>query len=149
MRRSPRAEASAPGASRLTFVRAFAFALLVLGGFSPVAAAPSASDAPRDSVLRGEVVETGCFVIGGRRGEVHKPCALACARAGQDLGVLDEQTKSLFVVVQDLSGGPQPNPLLDHVATRVEVRGTTVERGGVNGIVVRSVKTLTGPAPRR
>lgn len=106
-------------------------------------AAPASSDVPRETVLRGEVVETGCFIIGNRRGELHKPCALACARAGQDLGILDDKTKTLYVLVQDLTAGPQPNPLLEHVASKVEVRGTLVERGGINGVVVRQVRSLS------
>jgi len=107
-----------------------------------------AADPPHDRVLRGEVVETGCFVIGGRKGETHRQCALACAHAGESLGVLDDQTKMLFVVVQDLTTGPQPNPLLAYVAQKVEVRGTTIERGGINGVVVRQVKSLS-PAAKR
>jgi hypothetical protein len=123
-------------------------ATIVASSPRPAPAAPQAPEAARETVLRGEVVETGCFVIGGRRGEVHRPCAIACANAGQDLGILDEQTKTLFVVVQDFTGGPQRNPLLDHVATRVEVRGTTLARGGISGVLVRQVKPLTGPARR-
>lgn len=111
---------------------------------APAHAAPS-TETGRETVLRGEVVENGCFVIGGRRGEPHLSCALTCAHAGENLGVLDDETKTLFVVVQDLTGGPQPNPLLGYLAQRVEVRGSTVERGGISAIVVHQVKSLNPP----
>jgi hypothetical protein len=129
--------------------RAVAAALaLVLATAAGAPAAPAPSDAPRDTVLRGEVVEAPCFVIGGRRGDGHRQCALMGARSGESLGVLDDQTKLLFVVVQDLTAEPQPNPLLPYVAQRVEARGTVVERGGINGIVIRQVRSLS-PPPRR
>lgn len=111
-------------------------------------AATAAPDGPRETVLRGEVVETACFVIGARRGEGHKQCALMGARAGESLGVLDEQTKLLFVVVPDLTAGAEPNPLLPYVAQKVEARGVTVERGGINGIMIRHVKAMNPPAKR-
>lgn len=112
------------------------------------APAPTPADGPREAVLRGEVVETACFVIGGRRGEGHRQCALMGARAGESLGVLDDQTKLLYEVVLDLTAGPQANPLLPFVAEKVEVRGTVIERGGINGIVVRQVKGIGPPRKR-
>lgn len=108
--------------------------------------AAAGNETAHDTVLRGEVVENGCFVIGGRRGESHHNCALACARAGENLGVLDDETKTLFILVQDLTSGPQQNPLVDYLAQRVEVRGTTIERGGIHGIIVHQVKSLSPPA---
>mgnify|MGYP001463537299 CR=1 FL=1 len=147
---------------RLRRQRAAQLALLVaavlsLGASLPDAARSSAAAAPsptpsvpRERVLRGEVVENGCFIIGGRRGPVHRGCALTCALAGENLGVLDDETKLLFVVVQDLTAGPQQNPLLPWVAQRVEVRGVTIERGGVNGVIVHQVRPLNPqPANRR
>lgn len=119
--------------------------VVVRGGAQAV---PVPADGPRETVVRGEVVETACFVIGARRGDGHRQCALMSARSGESLGVLDDQTKLLFVLVPDLTGGPQPNPLAPHVAQKVEVRGVTVERGGINGIVARQVKAL-GPPPKR
>ena len=126
--------------------------LAIVGIACTSSAATTPSEAPRETntgretVLRGEVVENGCFVIGGRRGEGHLNCALTCAQAGENLGLLDEQTKLLFVVIPDLTAGAQPNPLLPYLAQRVEIRGSTVERGGINGVIVRQVKSFAPPA---
>lgn len=131
--------------------RGLAAALLIAAlsaATANAAPAPPTADGPREIVLRGEVVETACFVIGGRRGEGHRQCALMGARAGESLGVLDEQSKLLYEVVLDLASGPQPNPLLPFVAEKVEVRGTAIERGGINGIVVRQVKGIGPPRKR-
>ncbi len=133
--------------------RAGLFAALLLAGIEiahhrSVRAATPVPDGPRETVLRGEVVETACFVIGARRGDGHKQCALMGARSGESLGVLDDQTKLLFVVVPDLTAGAEPSPLLPYIAQKVEARGVTVERGGINGIMIRQVKALNPPAKR-
>jgi hypothetical protein len=114
------------------------FAIAVV---TPSPGAPGA----HDMTLRGEVVETACFVIAGRRGEAHKQCAIACARAGQNLGILDDSSKLLYVVVQDRTSGEAPNPLRDYIATTVEVKGVVHERGGIRGITVHGVRPLGGP----
>lgn len=125
-------------------------ALLSVGARPKDAPAPSpTASGPRETVLRGEVVENGCFIIGGRKGEPHRHCALTCALAGESLGLLDDETKLLFVVVQDLTAGPEQNPLLPWIAQRVEVRGITMERGGVNGVLVRQVRPLNPPPPAK
>jgi hypothetical protein len=100
-------------------------------------------------VLRGEVVETGCFVLGGRRGAEHLQCAIACVRAGQELGILDEKTDTVYLVVQDHTNGRPANPVAEHIAERVEVHGTAIERGGIHGVIVRQVKSLSGAPKRR
>jgi len=110
------------------------------------AVATPAPGEPREVLLRGEVVETACFVMAGRRGDAHRQCAIACARAGQNLGLYDESGDTLYVVVQDRTAASVPNPLFDYIATKVEVKGTAVERGGIHGLIVHSVRSLENPA---
>jgi len=105
---------------------------------------PTSKPQPTPIVLRGEVVDTACFVMGGRKGLEHKQCAIACARSGQDLGILDEKTKTLYVAVIDRREEHAKNPLLPYVADRVQVRGTRVDRGTLPAVVVRSVERISG-----
>ena len=95
--------------------------------------------------VRGEVIETGCYVIGGRHGPRHRQCAIACARAGQDLGILDEETGLLLVEIRDQRESSIASALLPHVAERVEVRGEQLERGGLLGIEINRVRALDPP----
>jgi len=110
-------------------------------------AAPATSglpgDIPRETVITGEVVETACFVMAGRRGQLHRQCATACARAGQALGILEDGTGTLYVAVFDRIDATPENPLLDLIADRAEVRGTAVERGGVSAIIVKRARSLS------
>ena len=109
-------------------------------------AEPEVTAEPRPQIrVRGEVVETGCFIIGGRKGPDHEQCAIACARAGQDLGVLDEKTKQLYVAVVDRRSGPSQNPLMPFIAHRVEVRGEPLEYGELPALIISDVKSLSGP----
>src|SRR5262245_2713597 len=100
----------------------------------------------RTPVVRGEVVETACFVMGNRRGPLHRACALACARAGQELGILDDRSRTLFVLLQDYREHSPGNPLLEYLAGKVEVSGEIVERGGVKAIVPRQIHLISPPA---
>jgi hypothetical protein len=61
--------------------------------------------------------------------------------------VLDEKSDIVHLVVQDHTNGRPANPLAEHIAERVEVHGTTVERGGIYGVIVRQVRSLSG-APK-
>ena len=109
-------------------------------------AEPEPTDEPRPQIrVRGEVVETGCFIIGGRKGPDHEQCAIACARAGQDLGVLDEKTKQLYIAVVDRRSGASENPLMPFIAHRVEVRGEPLEYGELPALIVSDVRSLSGP----
>ena len=118
---------------------------IVLGGTVPVLAAPPPEAIEPPIVVRGEVVETACYVMAGRRGESHRQCAISCARAGQPLGIVDEASRTLLFLVLDRRGGEPTNPLLDSIASRVEVRGHRLQRGGINAIVVDQVKELGPP----
>jgi hypothetical protein len=136
----------------------FLLASLLSGAVTPMARSADPTPPPTvptpapptptpSQILRGEVVETGCFIIGNRRGPAHAACATACARAGQDLGVLDEESGLLYVAVVDRRDGPTPNPLLSFIAHRVEVQGRALERGGLPAVVISDVRSLAAPAP--
>lgn len=127
--------------------RATALLVLALSSLVPRAgaAAPPAQNESKESVITGEVVESGCFVIAARRGETHRQCGIACARAGQPLAIFDEHSGTLYLAVFDRSEALPDPPLSDFVADRVEVHGSLVERGGLLAIVVKKVRSLSPP----
>lgn len=113
---------------------------------APVPVAPEPTPEPLPQIrLRGEVVETACFIMAGRRGAEHRQCAIASARAGQQLGVLDEKTNVLYVAVVDRQAGETESPLLPFIAHRVEVRGQPLEHGELPAIIVSDVRSLRSP----
>lgn len=134
-----------------------AIAGLVAAAPAPAIARPAERAAPipteipfeqrRETTVVGEAVDTGCFVMAGRRGSLHGPCATACARAGQPIGILDRSGRLTVAVFDHRSDAPE-NLLVDHLAQTVEVSGIPVERGGLRAIFVRRVRVIGGKTSR-
>jgi hypothetical protein len=92
--------------------------------------------------VKGEVVDVSCYLHNGAKGEGHKDCAVACAKAGGPLGILTADGK-LYVSVlpDDHSAGPN-DKLMDHIAQTVTAKGMVRSKGGVNGIMIMSVDNV-------
>lgn len=106
----------------------------------PVAPAAAAKAGPAGKAILGEIVDPGCYLVNGARGEGHKECALACARAGQTLAILEKKTNKLFILATERPGEDPNRPLLDFIGQTVLVKGRIYTRGGVSGIMVASVE---------
>lgn len=97
----------------------------------------------REIELRGEVVEVGCYLRDGSRGEGHKACALTCLKNGGQLGILEDGTGVLYPLA-----GPEPatDPSAaarEKVAAHVVVRGRLYERAGSRVLVADTVERLS------
>ena len=94
--------------------------------------------------VRGEVVELGCYLRDGARGEGHRACALACLKNGGQLAIVQDETGTLY----PLSGAtPASDPSAaarQHVAAHVVVSGQLFERNGGRALVVEELTRL-GP----
>lgn len=94
----------------------------------------------KESSITGEVVDVACYLKHGARGEGHKACAVACAKAGSALGILTADGKLyISLLPDDHKTGPNAI-LMDHVAHTVTVKGVVRSKGGVNGIMIKSVE---------
>ena len=85
--------------------------------------------------LAGEVVDTACFMRSGHKGASHK----MCAEAGISLGILDEKTNNLYIVIPEMGINPN-DKLLAYVADHVVVTGLYHEKGGIAGIEIQNVE---------
>jgi hypothetical protein len=107
-------------------------ALLVVAAHGVGAAAAA------DVTLRGEVVDLHCYLTRGARGPEHAGCADACIGRGVTPGFLAEDGR-LFLLLS-----ARPVSVKDQVAglagSRVVVTGTPVERDGVRGLQVSTVR---------
>ncbi len=92
-----------------------------------------------ETTLKGEVIDLWCYLEGGDHGADHKTCAVACAKAGNPIGILDAQG-NLFVAMGIKDHQPGREVLIDRMADTVTVTGTVVKKGGVQVIYVKSVK---------
>jgi len=94
--------------------------------------------------IRGEVVETSCFLRDGSRGEGHRACALACLKNGGQLGIVEDHTGALYPLAGATPASDGSAPARQHVAAHVVVRGQVFERAGSRVLVVDELTRL-GP----
>lgn len=113
-----------------------AILILVALSLSPAAR----EERGKDVAIIGEVIDIACYLDEGERGEDHKGCGIACAKGGQDLGILESNSGWIYGSIA-LNPGDDPNAkLMDYVAEVVKVKGKLFDRGGVRGIKVASVE---------
>ena len=96
---------------------------------------------PRSIV--GEVVDPACWIVNGAKGAAHKDCAIACAKAGQVLGIVESKTQKLYMVATDKPGEDPNKGLIDYVGQMVIVKGRVYTRGGATGIKITSVEPFS------
>jgi hypothetical protein len=111
------------------------------------AAAPAAAKVgPVSKSIIGEIVDPGCYLVNGAKGDGHKDCALACAKACQTLAVLEKKTNKLFILATERPGEDANRLVIDHIGHTVLVQGKVYTRGGVSGIMVASVEPYSAKA---
>ncbi len=109
-------------------------------GHSPKATVPAAK--VQTVTMEGELIDPQCWFTHNGEGLEHAGCARMCARGGQDLAFLDQETGALYGI---LAAGHGKNPnegMYVHVGMRVRVKGTAYDRGGNRGLLVQSVEPL-------
>lgn len=94
----------------------------------------------------GEVVDPACWIVNGAKGATHKECAIACAKAGQVLGIVETKTQKLYMVATDKPGEDPNKGLIDYVGQMVLVKGRVYSRGGATGIKITSVEPYSPTA---
>lgn len=113
------------------------------------AAAPKAGSKASSSaskVIIGEVVDPACWIVNGAKGEAHKECALACAKAGQVLGILEKKTNKLYLIATERPGEDPNKGLIDYCGQTVSAKGRVYTRGGFTAIQLASVEPFSGRA---
>lgn len=107
--------------------------------------------APQDRKLRpmverlsitGEVVDTWCYasqVMGSGRGDVHKPCGLACGHGGVTMGIVDDQG-TLYIAAKSKGYTGCKELLLPFMAKRVTATGWLATKGGSKIMKIQKVE---------
>ena len=112
---------------------------LTLAAAAQEASKEAAKKAPTPTTLTGELVDTGCYLAHGARGEKHIGCATKCISGGMPMGILTSAGK-LYLVTLDHDNPDPYNKLKDMAGEMVEVTGTVDERNGVKAIDVTEAK---------
>jgi hypothetical protein len=88
--------------------------------------------------VKGEVVDLWCYMDHGARGEKHKACAVACAKMGNPIGIVDSEG-NVYVAVGAGLHQPYRDELIEKMAQQVTATGTVVSRGGMKMIYIKSI----------
>ena len=87
----------------------------------------------------GEVVDPACWIVNGARGETHKECTIACAKAGQVLAILEAKTNKLYLLATETPGEDPNKGIVDYAGMKVTVTGKFFTRGGVTAVKISSI----------
>jgi hypothetical protein len=113
--------------------------ILSLLAFAILLSLPSALRA-ESATVTGEVLDTFCFASMGAKGESHRPCGLECAKKGIPVGLLEEKTNQVYVLLPAKDKGSLPPELIDKMGRKATVTGKVYKSGGSQFLTVESVQ---------
>lgn len=92
--------------------------------------------------LTGHVIDVYCYSTMGAKGEGHKACATACAKAGEPLAILTSDG-TVYMPVSNKPGDPQNPRLLPFVEGEVTVTGLHRLVNGLHTIQIQTIKAAS------
>jgi hypothetical protein len=116
-------------------------ALLALIAMVSLTLAATAQEAAKKAptTLTGELVDTGCYLGHGARGEKHIECATKCISNGMPMGLLTSAGKLYLITLNHDNPDPY-NKLKEMAGKTVSVTGVVSVRSGMQGIDVTDAK---------
>ena len=97
--------------------------------------------------ITGEVVDTGCYLGSGERGEKHVSCATKCINQGMPMALLTSDG-SLYLLTMNHDNPDPYNKLKEMAGKTVSVTGAVMARGGMKGIDVAEFKPAAAAASK-
>ena len=95
--------------------------------------------------ITGEVVDMGCYLGRGAKGEGHIACATKCIANGMPMGLLTSDGK-LFLLTMNHDNPDPYNKIKEMAGKNVAVTGSAMERSGVSAIDVTDFKPVAAKA---
>ena len=91
--------------------------------------------------ISGEVVDLACYMPHPQtsQGAGHRKCAETCIKKGLPMGLVTAE-KQVYLLLEDHENPKPYAQLKDKAAEKVTVAGEKVTQGGVQGLVVESLK---------
>ncbi|HEU4723660.1 MAG TPA: hypothetical protein VFU59_00035 [Candidatus Eisenbacteria bacterium] len=126
------------------FTAVLALALVTLFAFSGAFAADAKKEAKLQS-WTGEVVDLGCYMGHGAKGEGHKECGLKCVSNGMPMGLVVGGNK-VYVLTLNHDNGDAFNACKTMVSQQVKIGGTLNTKGGIQSIEVTTAEAVAAPA---
>ena len=126
--------------STLAFFALALFALSASAHEHAAAGHDTSMHKSKTTSLRGEIVDTGCYLGHGARGAKHVDCATKYINNGMPMGLLTDKGVLYLITLNHDNADPY-NKLKEMAAKTLTVSGTALSRGGMKGIDVTDFKS--------
>jgi hypothetical protein len=107
---------------------------------STAAAPPEKPEIDRQ-LIEGEIVDITCYIRHDSRGPEHLKCALFCAEMGMPLGLLEDGTEAIYLILPSGHADPRET-VLPFVSKKVRVSGIPWISGGLTAIEIEAIEEL-------
>ncbi len=104
-----------------------------------IAAQPAQAQEAESKTMTAEVVDMTCYLNMGVKGAAHKECAVMCANAGLQLGLLGSDGQLYLPSGQGMPAADMNPELVKFAEEKVEVTGVVHERSGARSIVIEKI----------
>ena len=94
----------------------------------------------QEITIKGELVDSLCYVAMNAKGAGHKQCAIACAKAGIPISMLEDGTGKLYTVLPKEDKTGYPESVVNRMGEMVTLKGDLYENGGNRYVTVESVE---------
>jgi hypothetical protein len=92
-----------------------------------------------EKTITGWVLDSACAFTKGLTKPVSRDCALACARKGSQLVILQDDGSIYWPISDQVPAEGQNQRLLPFAGKRVTVTGNVYTRGGSNAVVIEKL----------
>ena len=90
--------------------------------------------------IKGELVDSLCYVAMASKGKGHTQCAIDCAKAGIPISILEDVTGKLYTVLPKEDKTGYPASVISKIGEKVTLKGDLYENGGNKYVTVESVE---------
>ena len=94
----------------------------------------------QEIAIKGELVDSLCYVAMAAKGSGHKQCAIDCAKAGIPISILEDGTDKLYTVLPKEDKTGYPASVISKMGDKVTLKGDLYENGGNKYVAVESVE---------
>ena len=94
----------------------------------------------QEITIKGELVDSLCYVAMAAKGAGHKQCAIDCAKAGIPISILEDGTGKLYTVLPKEDKTGYPENVINKMGETVTLKGDLYENGGQRYVTVESVE---------
>ena len=108
-------------------------------GFCASAMAHEGMESGKDVTVKGEIVDSFCYLGMGAKGTGHKQCGMDCAKAGTPVSIVEEGTGKIYVLMSDKDKTPLPDSVISKMGETITVSGDLYSSGGSQFIAVEAV----------